>query len=380
MFANRRNDVHTADSEVTWESTAGFWSMTLAKPSNSSPLARSIAGLLWFCTIVAIGSLVFSWTLPQRLYVIWAPYRYAVIASFFGRVFTFHAGVALAVAMVIGLILRRGRLTTVSGLAAAAALSPTLWSLRPKQAPAPGGPTIRLMAINLYADSHEDQALCAQIRAANPDVIVLEEFSPHHEAVITRTFSERFPFRSLEPSENPSGMAIYSRLPFLEPPRVEVTNFRRQIRTSIAIDGQAVALYALHPKSPQSMWAIIINRLQTRDLLQQVERETMPTILAGDFNFTETTANAAAFRNAGLRSTHDLAGTGRGSTWPVLPRWRAWLPGVRIDHIFLTPQLTCALDAVGGFDGSDHLPIYADVGLSTPATGAPDRRSVAVSE
>ena len=61
----------------------------------------------------------------------------------------------------------------------------------------------------------------------------------------------------------------------------------------------------------------------------------------------------------------DIAGVGRGSTWPVLPRWRAWLPGVRIDHVFLTPQLTCTRDAVGGFDGSDHLPIYADVGLGT---------------
>src|SRR5439155_10374525 len=99
----------------------------------------------------------------------------------------------------------------------------------------------------------------AQIRAANPDVLVLEEFSPHHEQVITTAFGGKYPFRALEACENPSGMAIYSRLPFVDPPRIEVTNFRRQIRTAIAIDGQPVALYALHPKSPQSPWAIIVN-------------------------------------------------------------------------------------------------------------------------
>jgi endonuclease/exonuclease/phosphatase (EEP) superfamily protein YafD len=324
-----------------------------------------LAGLAWAGTIVAIAILVFSWALPQRLYMIWAPYRYAAVASFFGRVFTFHAGVALAVAMIVGLALRRWRLAAVAGIAAVGALTPTFWSLRPKEMPVAPGPTVRVMAMNLYAPSTDDDDLRAQIRAANPDVIVLEEFSPHHEQVITGAFGDRYPFRSLAPCEDPSGMGAYSRLPFVEPPRVEMTNFRRQIRTVVAVDGQPVALYALHPKSPQSPWAIIVNRLQTRDLLKQVQGETIPTILAGDFNFTETTANAAAFRAAGLRSTHDLAGSGRGSTWPVLPRWRAWLPGVRIDHVFLTPQLTCTRDAVGGFDGSDHLPIYADIGLAT---------------
>ena len=346
-------------------------------PWKQTRIAKGLVGLAWAGTIVAIGILVFSWALPQRLYVIWAPYRYAVIASFFGRVFTFHAGAALAVAMVVGLLLRRGRLAIIAGLAAAGALAPTAWSMRPKDAPVTAGPTVRVMAMNLHAPSCEDDALRAQIRAANPDVLVLEEFSPHHEQVITAAFGDRYPYRALEASEEPSGMAIYSRLPFVDPPRIEVSNFRRQIRTAVAIDGQPVALYALHPKSPQSLWAIIINRLQTRDLLRQVQNETMPTILAGDFNFTETTANAAAFRAAGLQSTHDIAGIGRGSTWPVLPRWRAWLPGVRIDHVFLTPQLTCTRDAVGGFDGSDHLPIYADIGLAAAARPRPTTPSVA---
>jgi endonuclease/exonuclease/phosphatase family metal-dependent hydrolase len=61
----------------------------------------------------------------------------------------------------------------------------------------------------------------------------------------------------------------------------------------------------------------------------------------------------------------------------VLPRWRAWLPGVRIDHVFLTPQLTCTRDAVGGFDGSDHLPIFADVGLARTSNTSNAARAVA---
>jgi endonuclease/exonuclease/phosphatase (EEP) superfamily protein YafD len=160
---------------------------------------------------------------------------------------------------------------------------------------------------------------------------------------------------------------VFSRIPFGAPADVNMDQFRAQIRVVARIGQQRVAIYALHPRSPQSVWAVIVNRLETNDLLGQLKRETLPTILAGDFNFTEATANAAALRSAGLSSTHDLAGRGRGSTWPVLPRWRAWLPGVRIDHIFLTPSLTCTHDAVGEFDGSDHLPIYADIGLAAHA-------------
>ena len=59
----------------------------------------------------------------------------------------------------------------------------------------------------------------------------------------------------------------------------------------------------------------------------------------------------------------ELAGHGRGSTWPVEPQWMQWLPGVRIDHVFVSPQLTCTQFIVGEYDGSDHLPVIADIGF-----------------
>jgi endonuclease/exonuclease/phosphatase (EEP) superfamily protein YafD len=328
--------------------------------------------LIWLATAGCICFLLFAWLLPQRLYIVWRPYRIAAVISFFGRVFTFHMGVALGMATAAAFVLRRRRLALLAGIAAVAALWPTLWSLRPRQPLIAAGPTVRVMAMNLYAFNQNDGALTAAVDNANPDVIVLEEFTPFHQRVLDRALGDRFPYRALEPRQTPQGLGIYSRLPFVEPPRVQIDGFHMQIRTAVSIDGQPIALYALHPRSPQSVWAIVVNRLQTLDLLRQVRTETIPTILAGDFNFTETTANAAAFRGAGLRSTHDLAGLGRGSTRPVLPRWRARLPGVRIDHIFLTPQLTCTRDAVGEFDGSDHLPIYADVAIArSVATARP---------
>ena len=156
---------------------------------------------------------------------------------------------------------------------------------------------------------------------------------------------------------------LYSRLPFDGPPTVDAHGHRRQIRAVIRVGGKPVALYVLHPLSPRTQRRILWNRLSTADLAEQVRREPLPVILAGDFNFTAETSNAAALTGLGFSDAFDLAGRGRGSTWPVRPRWTAWLPGVRIDHVYLSPALTCARYATGGYVGSDHLPIVADVAL-----------------
>lgn len=40
---------------------------------------------------------------------------------------------------------------------------------------------------------------------------------------------------------------------------------------------------------------------------------------------------------------------------------RAWLPRVRIDHVFLSAGLTCRTPEVGQDAGSDHRAVVADV-------------------
>ena len=97
-------------------------------------------------------------------------------------------------------------------------------------------------------------------------------------------------------------------------------------------------------------------------------------ILAGDFNFTDGTANSAALGDAGLRDAHDLAGSGRGSTW----RFRALgfthrLPGFRIDHIYVSDQMTCTSAQVLDTAGTDHRPIIADVAWASQRVSAERR-------
>ena len=89
-------------------------------------------------------------------------------------------------------------------------------------------------------------------------------------------------------------------------------------------------------------------------------------IVAGDFNAPTGSGNLIAVESVGLSEAHALAGVGPGWTWPrkrdgrVL-KYLARLPGIRIDHVYLSDELTTTKAWVGDDHGSDHLGVAAEV-------------------
>jgi len=49
-------------------------------------------------------------------------------------------------------------------------------------------------------------------------------------------------------------------------------------------------------------------------------------------------------------------------TWSVISFYR-WLPGLRLDRIFLGPELTACESRTGEGWGSDHRPVIARIGF-----------------
>lgn len=66
-----------------------------------------------------------------------------------------------------------------------------------------------------------------------------------------------------------------------------------------------------------------------------------------------------------FRDTHDLAGWGGCATWPVNSFLR-WVPGLRLDHLYLSQKLTCSESRTGTGQGSDRRPVVAEVGWLHP--------------
>jgi endonuclease/exonuclease/phosphatase (EEP) superfamily protein YafD len=133
-----------------------------------------------------------------------------------------------------------------------------------------------------------------------------------------------------------------------------------QIRATVRAGGRDVTVYNIHLLPMRRLDYMTEHWREFEDLLGLLSRERGPTVVAGDFNFTETCPQQGALRRTGFRDAHDLAGSGRGATWPVNGILRG-VPGIRLDHVYLGPGLTAASARTGVGQGSDHRPIIVDV-------------------
>jgi endonuclease/exonuclease/phosphatase (EEP) superfamily protein YafD len=303
--------------------------------------------------------------LPQWLENRSQPYLTFAAATFVVQTLKFHIGLSCLACVIYAAVRRRWRLTVVAGMATMMAFAPSLWgSITRDDAPAPLGATMRVMSMNVMLTNRNADALLETIRHAEPDVLVLQEYTSTIDEPLRKALAADYPYQLRKPMENSDGWAVFSRRPLVAPidTALRVGDSERQARFAVRMGATDVIVYALHLTCPKSIEQIGANRAEVADLANRIASEGKPVILAGDFNFTDGTANAEALGGVGLRDAHDLAGSGRGSTW----RYRALgfthrLPGFRIDHIYMSDRLTCTSAQVLETSGSDHRPIIADV-------------------
>lgn len=333
-------------------------------------LARCVHIALWFLVVSAVALLCAADLLPQWLATRSQPYLTLAAGSFVVQTLQFHLGLACLICISAAALRKRWRLTCVAAMGLLMAFSPAAWSLvTSAPAPAPAGATMRLMSMNVHLHNRNAASILDTIGQASPDVLILQEYPTAIDGPVREGLAEEYPYQLRKPRENGDGWAVFSRRPLLAPidTSLQLDRSKRQARFAVRLGDKEVIVYALHLTSPQSMDKIGRNRAETADLIEHIGAERKPVILAGDFNFTDSTANAAALRQRGLRNTHDLAGEGRGSTW----RYRKLnlthrLPGFRIDHVFIGPGLTCTNSRVLDSAGSDHRPIIADIAWAAP--------------
>ena len=230
------------------------------------------------------------------------------------------------------------RFGCAAGLVAAAA------TMLPPLRPQPPGSDLRLYAKNLGAWNDSVAPIAADIEAAAPDVVLLQEVSDANRALVER-LAAGWPHAHLCRFSGRIGIAILSRHPFDGAPRC--TQARALALAPVALPGGRAWIAAAHIPWP---WPVDSARAEAEAIAALAALDG-PVVVAGDFNLFPWThrvramARAARARPAGpMRATYWLRG-------------RVPLP---IDHV-LAPE--------GGRietrprHGSDHLGVVADVGL-----------------
>lgn len=237
----------------------------------------------------------------------------------------------------------------------------------------PAGETFSVVSFNVQGSNAELERATEWLLQAAPDVIVLQETAEGYDHRLAPLYDVYAHEDHIE-----GGVRIFSRFAILEREVLSIEDEpgRFALRLLLNLEGRQLAVYALHFSLPLHQRAQIDpdadigpeallryderrRNAQIRRLLEFMQGESAPFIVAGDFNMSDASLIYDEIA-AQMQDAWRAAGNGAGRTWPVaeaigLPR--VVHPFLRIDYIWHSDALRATAASVGEAIGSDHLPV-----------------------
>lgn len=241
------------------------------------------------------------------------------------------------------------------------------------------GPSLKLVTFNIWHNQGDWAArqplLVAAIRAADPDVVALQEVLedaavglPNQARTIADAlggYEMHFVSTDAEGAPRRYGNAILSRRPVLahdwkklEP----LDDYRTAVRARVEVGGRAVDVVNTHLAWQDDAQAV--RARQIADLMAWLPQDGTPLIVMGDFNAVQEDAGLAA-----LTGERFFTALPRGSVPTTLNPARGHPPRV-IDHIFPEAARFAPVNAAvigseptAGEYPSDHFGVTATVRL-----------------
>jgi endonuclease/exonuclease/phosphatase (EEP) superfamily protein YafD len=214
---------------------------------------------------------------------------------------------------------------------------------------------------NILYTNDDYESLKKQIEEADPDVVVLVEFSAEHAEEMQDFFQEKFPYvNGVSRSRLVAGNVVFSKYPLTDMLKNSPykSGRRRANYVEITYEGKDYYFYVVHTSAPVSEYNFQMRNQQLKklkeDFLSQTpERpENASVIVLGDFNLSPWSAFYEKFLQ-GIESSlinvfHDKK--------PVFTRSLRdqKILNVHIDQVFTSPAVKTSNIVVGDLPGSDH--------------------------
>ena len=229
----------------------------------------------------------------------------------------------------------------------------------PKSQMPNSGTNLSLLQFNVNSSSTNYPAFDKLIESLKPDVVCIEEVSEgwreHFEKLKTI-----YPYQSIRARSDNFGIGIMSKYKIEHESREPIggiglpTAFVDLTLPSNSGERREIQIVATHPLPPVSPGATTMRDKHMHELAKRIAQSQKLTILAGDFNCTPWSYIFADFvKESGLVDSRLNKG--------IEPTWPTMLPYlvIPIDHIFISPSITCTERQVQGNSGSDHYPVFA---------------------
>jgi endonuclease/exonuclease/phosphatase (EEP) superfamily protein YafD len=227
---------------------------------------------------------------------------------------------------------------------------------------AAASPALRIFFANVLQKNKRHDAMFREIAAADPDVLIVAEWGwAWNQAFRKSSLADTYAYGASLRQPRFGMVNIFSKRPL----NTDIENViaGRLVRTAdIQLGAQTLRIVGVHAPRPlyatgydyAGYWGQMVPLLAT---------EPRPLLVIGDFNATEHSRVYQQLRALGLRSAHDDRGRGYATTWP---NGVTWLPPIRIDQAFVSPDVECLDIAESRGEGSDHKPLIVDVRIRPP--------------
>jgi endonuclease/exonuclease/phosphatase (EEP) superfamily protein YafD len=214
--------------------------------------------------------------------------------------------------------------------------------LHPPQAEAVAGcaegARLSVLTVNLRASNEGAARFLRVVRETDPDVVFVVEVD-HRWAEALAALEDRYPERRVHPRDDAWGLALYSRLPLVDPQLLHLlSGYVPSVRTGLRLpSGGVVTFHGLHPKPPLPGKGTGERDAELLLAGRTVRREGGASVVAGDLNDVAWSDTSRLFQRIGGLLDPRI-GRGLFATWNAnLPAPLRW----PIDHVFFTSNCGC---------------------------------------
>jgi endonuclease/exonuclease/phosphatase (EEP) superfamily protein YafD len=218
-------------------------------------------------------------------------------------------------------------------------------------------PTLRIFFANVRESNEQYAAMLQEIKEADPDVIVLVEYSWGWHLTF-KTSPELAPYKygSGHLQSHIGSVNVFSRIPLKTEMQSWISG-RPMHTIEVQLGTKTLRLIGLHAPRPVNLPRYGYYKYW-QQMLPLILSERGPLVIVGDFNATQHSRVYEQLTNDRLRSAHEDQGRGYATTWP---NGDNLLPPIRIDQVLLSPEVDCVAIREGIGRGSDHKPLVMDV-------------------
>ncbi len=233
-------------------------------------------------------------------------------------------------------------------------------------------PSLKILSHNVGWNTTQSPTLVKMINQQQPDIIFLQETVPKHTAAFTSLKTD-YPYQINIPP-----VGIISKYPIVSSEILHLASHpETQQRALLQFNQQQIVIYNMQATGP---WVKIYQILsfikipvykykqrfpEIQDLVERIKQETLPVIVAGDFNMTDESQDYDSVQQV-LQDAFLKSGFGFGFTWPhgfFAKKFNLKLtyPVCRIDYVWHSQHWGAKSSSVLEATESDHLPVAAEL-------------------